>query len=306
MKLKLLLCLTLAGLTTGLLAGSARAEVGLQLNPLKYEDQLTTDHIKSGFIDVANPADTTVTIRTDVQGFRQVNLEGDLQFFPDDRLRSGITPGLTEFQLGPRESIRVTFSVDPAKLPSGGVYAAIFFRTLPPPPAVDTGIAYITESANVGTLLILQNGAGRPGTGRLVQVQLPFWQWGRGLAGAVQYQNGNSAADGLAFNPRLASRALPWSRSASFTGPFIMPGNTRQFAWQRPGAFLGLLPVTLTDTLTGARTTRWVLACTGWWRWLAPLLLFLLALGLLPARWFGLAPRRPTIKRPLDGLSRKT
>ncbi len=260
----------------------ARAEAGLQLVPLKYEDTLSGTQIKTGFIDVSNPSDTTVTVVTDVQGFRQADLDGNLAFFADDALKAGIVPDLKQFSLGPRESIRVMFQVNPVKLPRGGVYAALFFRTIPP--AVKSNVSYIAEAANVGTLLMLQNGGTTEKVGEIIELKLPFWQFGRGLAGQVQYRNTNRNVGGAAFNPELESQVLPWGRQVKGLGPFIMPQTTRQFSFNRPGAYAGLLPVTVTDTTSGKHVTRWVLACTGWYQ-LAGLLVALLVLVWLMRRW---------------------
>ncbi len=286
------------------------AEAGLQLNPLKYEDTLTDGRVKSGYIDVSNPGDATVSVVTTVEGFRQADLDGNLAFFADEALRAGIKPGLEHFELGPRESIRVAFSVEPAKLPRGGVYAAIFFRTVPPTPQVN--VSYVAESANVGTLLILQNGAAGEQTGAVSEFDLPFWQFGAGLKGRLEYHNTNRNTGGLAFRPALESRVLPWGRPARFEGSFVMPQSTRQFTFVHSGSYLGLLPVTLTDVASGRPVTRWVVACTGWYRYLVPVA----AIGLI---WFltrgrrsrvvgwlkrRLRRRQPATKRPLDGLSR--
>jgi hypothetical protein len=306
----------------------AHAEAGLQLNPLKYEDTLATTSVKSGFIDVSNPSDTTITIQTDVQGFRQADLDGNLEFFSDEQLRAGIIPGLDTFELGPRESIRMAFTVNPGKLPQGGVYAAIFFRTVPPP--ASSKVSYISESANVGTLLILRNGNATDQIGKVTKFTLPFWQFGGGLRGQLQYQNTNRDRGGLAFTPKLESRVLPWGHGRDFTGPFIMPGATRQFTFTRPGSYLGILPVTVLDAATGHPVTRWVFALTGWYQVLLLLVIILGALAWLnrhrgsktqfhrPRRsdfrlanlreqlrrvWRRLRrKKRPVVKRPMDGL----
>jgi len=316
MKPRLLLAVAVMALALGLAPEVARADAGLQLNPLQYEDTLASGHVKAGYVDVANPSDMTVAIATSVQGFRQSDTDGNLSFFDEPDLAAGIKPGLDRFELGPRESIRVTFSVDPARLPKGGVYAVLFFRTLPPTPEAST--SYVAESANVGTLLMLQNGTGGAHNGRITQFKLPFFQFGAGLKGGqLQYHNTNPAKGGIAFNPALDSRVLPWGRAVRQKGPFIMPGASRNFELERPGSYMGLLPVTVTDIDSGKHLTRWVLACTGLYQ---PLVLLIAAAGLLwffqrrrkprqPALswwlklWRKLRRRKRPIKRAMDGLS---
>ncbi len=286
-----------------LLAPSVRAEAGLQLNPLKYEDTLTVGRAKAGFIDVANPSDTTVTIRTDVQSFRQIDLDGNLAFTPDQQLRAGIKPGLDTFELGPRESVRVAFTVDPSKLPQGGIYAAIFFRTTPVLPT-QSQVSYIAESANVGTLLILRNGEAGQQVGQVSGLSLPLWQFGSGLRGQLRYRNTNRDTGGLAFRPQLTSRVTMWGQTKAFTGPFVMPQSTRQFDFERRGSYFGLLSVTVADGSSGHGLTRWVIACTGWYQ-VALLIVILLLLGWWLGRhhWPRLLRRRPTtVRHSLDGL----
>jgi hypothetical protein len=307
--------------------GVALADAGLQINPLRYDDVMTGTTVKNGFIDVSNPSDTTVTIRTSVRGFKQADLAGDLAFFTDDALTAGIRPSLATFELGARESLRLVFSVDPSKLPQGGVYAAIFFTTIPPEGQSD--VTYITETANVGTLLLLQNGGNNVKVGRISQFNLPFLQLGAGLTGTVQYQNTNRNTGGLAFSPGLSSNVFPWGRQVGFTGPFIMPQSTREFTYQRAGSYLGLVPVTLVASEGNSSVTSWVLACTGWYQWLV--LVFALAVGVywlmsyrdrksgrtrtrsgilgrlkraIAQLWR--RNRKPPAKRPLDGLSHKS
>ncbi len=304
-----------------LMPGTARADAGLQLNPLRYDDVLSTDVVKNGYIDVSNPSDTTITVSAKVRGFKQADLDGNLVFFDDAQLTAGIIPGLTTFNLGPREAIRVVFSVDPKQIPRGGVYAAIFFQTVP---AVTTGTTtFINETTNVGTLLMLQNGGSGVKTGQIASFSLPFLQTGAGLDGQVVYRNTNRNTGGVAFTPTLTSNVLPWGQGATLTGPFIMPSSARQFDFKRPGSYFGLLPVTLHDQQGGAAVTRWVFACTGWYQWLLLVLVIALVLYLVMRRrprkaWTALILRRvrqaaakllrrrhKTEKRNIDGLSRK-
>lgn len=145
-----------AALTVLALAGSAPARAsapGLQITPLQYEDTLGTT-VKNGFIDVANPTDTTIIVDASIRGFDQTGTAGNLRFFDDANLTAAIKLDLTSFELGPREAVRVLFSVNPAKLAKGGVYAAIFFQTRPQEGSSES--SYVAQSANVGTLLLLK------------------------------------------------------------------------------------------------------------------------------------------------------
>lgn len=298
-------------------AAPAAAEIpGLQVYPLQIKDALSTN-AKIGYIDVSNPSDTAISIASNVQGFRQAGTDGHLAFFDDAQISSGIKVDLPTFDLGPREAIRVAFSVDPAKLPKGGVYAVIFFRTLPP--AQNSNSSYVSESANIGTLLLLQNGPAGAHIGEISSLHLPFWQFGTGVKGTVSYRNTDRSKTAAGFNPNLGTKVFPWGKSTNLTTGLVLPTSERTFEFSRPGAYFGLLPITVTDSDTGKHATHWIFAITGWYQ-LATLIaltclvlaVFLRPRRLLPAlrrfiSWLRrrFSRRRPAPRRQIDGLVAK-
>ena len=302
------LSVALAGLALAVVAVTAFPQVaradapGLQTRPLQYEDKLTPGHIKTGFVEVSNPGDSAITVKSNVQGFRQVGTDGSLEFFSDPDLAAGIKVDLTDFEVGPREAVRVGFTVDPAKLPPGGVYAAIFFRTVPPQQAPQS--SYVSESANVGTLLMLTNGPAGPNRGEITKIDMNFWQFGRGLAGSLNYKNTDTSNRPHGFKPALTMQVLPWGATPKLTTGLVLPGVTRGFQVSRPGAYFGLLPVIFTDTDTHLTVVRWILVCTGWWQW-ALIALMVVGIPLLVLRLLNIFKRRhkPITKRQIDGLS---
>lgn len=250
-----------------LIPSPAHADVAsLQIAPLQYEATLKPGRVSSGYIDVSNPSDTNITITSSVQGFRQVGQDGDLEFYDDPDLSAAIKPGLDNFNLGPREAVRVVFSVDAGKLPQGGIYAVIFFRTTPPDQSSNS--SFISESANVGTLLLLENGVGAAHHGQVGKMTAPLWQLGDEISGKLAFTNTDRSARPMGFKPQLSVRVTPWGhRQAADTG-LVLPGVTREFNFSRTGAYFGWLPITVTDADTQSHATVWVLACTGWYRWL--------------------------------------
>lgn len=251
-------------------ATAEAAVPALQVAPMQYTGTLTPGHVSQGFVDVSNPTDTTVDIQTNVKGFRQTGRSGDLEFYDNPDLAAGIKTGLSGFSLGPREAIRVAFDVDPSKLPRGGIYAAIFFRTQPP--AESANSSYVVQSANVGTLLILKNGTSGSNHGA-VSLQLPFWQFGSGLRGAFDFTNTDRSQTATAVKPAFTAHILPWGRGTAAASGLVLPGYTRHFQFSRPGSYFGVLPVTVSDSVTHAQRTVWVAAATGMYLWLVPLLL---------------------------------
>jgi heme exporter protein D len=267
---------------------------GLQLTPLQYEDTLG-GKVKNGHIDVANPTDTTLTIDTSVRGFNQHGTGGDLRFFDDPELTTAIKVDLSSFELGPRQAVRVLFSIDPSKLSKGGVYAAIFFRTRSSEQSSTS--SYVSQSANVGTLLILNNDGPATPVGGLTQLSFPLWQFGRGLSGVATVANTSSAPGGVAFRPALDAHVFPWGRRVKQTTGLVLPSASRQFTIQRSGSFFGLLPVTVADAATHSSRTAWVIACTGFYAWLV-LVLALAALIFLVLRLLRRRYRLRHIRRP--------
>jgi hypothetical protein len=308
----------LLGLSLALVSAPALADVpSLQVAPLSYHGTLSPGVIESGFVDIANPSDETIDITSNVQGFRQTNTKGDLAFYTDPVLSAAITVGLTNFQLGPRQAVRDVFNIDPTKLPQGGVYAAIFFRTVPTN-AASSGNSYVLQSANVGTLLILTNGHASPYRGTITGLSAPFLQVGGGLDGSLGYKNTNQSLTAAGFTPALTTTVYPWGRPAALKSGLILPGVTRDFSFSRPGSYFGLIPLTITDSQTGAHATTWVLADTGLYRPGVPVLvvvLIFLFIWLRPyyartrkavAAWFAKTFGRkhsPTPKPTMDGLA---
>jgi hypothetical protein len=266
------------------------AATALQVQPLQYEDTLAPGKIKSGYVDVANPSDAETHIQSVVQGFRQTGTDGDLKFFDDPDLSAAIVPALTDFTLGPHEAARVNFTVDPSRLAQGGIYAAIFFRTVPPDQS--SASSFISQSANVGTLLSLTYGTGLPRHGNIAALKLPFWQFGSGIAGSLLYKNTDSGDRAVGFKPRLTMRVLPWGHAPVLNAGLVLPGSSREFPVLRAGSFAGLLPVTFTDLDTHKSGTRWIFALTGWYAWTAWVILAALLLAAL--LWLSRRPRKAT------------
>jgi hypothetical protein len=307
--------LTFLTLAATLLPSMALAtSPSLQVHPLKYQSTMLGSDVENGYVDVSNPSDAPVNVQSQVQAFKQTDLAGDLSFYNDQTIAGAITLSITQFQIGPQQAIRVPFSVDPRKLPKGGVYAVIFFRTVPPAESATT--SFVTESADVGTLLLLQNGASDQHIGRVTQFNLPVFQLGSGITGSAHYKNTNTTHAPVAFSPQLSVKIQPLGKATTFVGPYVLPLSTRSFQVDRPGSYFGLLPVSIIDHSTGLVTTKWVIACTGIY---AFLLLYLLAILIVwsvarLARRLPIVPDRvkdwfrtePEITRPsFDGLGPK-
>ncbi len=261
----------------------------ISVSPLKYQDSLTGSTSKLGFVDVSNPSDSTISLKSEVSAFRQINLAGDLQFYQDAAISRGITVSASEFDLGPREAVRVAFTIDPNKLPKGGVYGAIFFATVPKPTSVSGNI--IMQSAKAGTLLILDNGGAGKKSGTISSLKSAFFQFGNGIKGTIQYANVGEAPRAIAYNPTVSVRAAWWGRRTYLNGPLVFPGNKREFSFSKAGSYVGLIPLLVTDKDTGKSHVSLVFAITGYWRVVGLLMLVVIIVAVLFRRL------RPRFKR---------
>lgn len=256
--------------------------LGIKVTPLKYEETLEVGEQKTGYVDVANPNDSAVLVRTSVEGFRQINNQGDLEFFEDERLEAGINIDLDQFELGPREAARIQFDVNTNNLPEGGVYAALFFET--DAQEITGDISSIGTTARVGTLLILQNGEGEV-SGEISELSIPFWQFGTSITGGLSFYN-EEGERAIGFNPALTMKITPWGERADQEGGLVLPGVTRDFALERRGDYIGILPITIHDDVTGHEASAWVFAVTGLWRFILPFLVLTISASLILQRYF--------------------
>lgn len=261
-------------------AASLASVPSLKVAPLKFQESLVGPDTKIGYIDVSNPTDAAVTVKTSVQGMKQVNERGELAFFDDPALARGVTLASDTITLGPREAVRMPFSLDPRRLPQGGVYGAIFFQSTPTVSTVNANVVY--QSVRVGSLLIIDNGGHGLKQGDL-KARFGFLQFGSGLTGSVRYHNTGKAPKAIAFNPTIQTKVWPWGSWQYTTGPLVFPGNTRPFSVTKTGSYFGLLPVQVRDTATGRHHTVVVVAVTGWGR--ALLAILIIAALWLYLRW---------------------
>lgn len=282
---KLAFCLLIASTIMMFLNDNVSAQ-SLRVAPLKYEEQLKLGAEKIGYVDVSNPSGSTITVNTQVQAFRQMNIQGDLEFYDDEQIQKAIEVDVDEFELGPREAARIFFSINSNKLPEGGVYAAVLFSADEERVAdsEDIEISAINTTSRVGTLLILENGDNGVRDGDISKLDIPFWQLGTGINGAVEF----SAFEGerfLAFEPGL-KMSVPIAGEKDTETGLVFAGNTRRFDVDMPGDYIGIFPVKAIDEVTGSTEHDWVFAVTGIWRIIVPFFLLAITASILLQRYF--------------------
>lgn len=245
--------------TTFINADTAQAQ-GVQLRPLLYHEFVEAGEKKKGFVDVSNPTNSPLKLRTEVQSFKQVDAEGKLEFFDLEYLDEGVKPDLEEFTLGPKEALRLYFLVDSAKLPPGDVFAALFVKSV-----ADESIG-VAQSVRAGTLMILENGEGGPRDAALSELDVGFLQVGEQISGSVKVKNAADPDKSTAFFPEITLALGPWFvQGTTHEGPLVFAGIERTIDFMLPSNHFG--PYELTVSAHGAEVSQWIFLVTGWWRW---------------------------------------
>ena len=253
-------CRSLAVLLLGLvfsllgLSGSDVSALGLKTAPLEYKTTLKKDEQQQGFIDISNPSYQAVTVRTSVQALKQIDNQGGLQFYDDKQISLGIMPDLEQFTLGPREAIRMSFTISSTNLPKGDVYAAIFFTSDVQQPRNGVG-----QLVRVGTILSIVNQSAGARNAEISNISLPFLQLTDTVKGSYTVKNTNSSGTG--FYPEVSISAWPAGKPKTMQSSLVFAGRERKndFSYQTG------MGIHLVEVGYGAsKKTQWVIALPAW------------------------------------------
>jgi hypothetical protein len=252
-KRLLLGCLALLGLLFVAPPTHAGA-MGLKIAPLEYKATLKENERLRGFVDVSNPHAQPVSVQTTVQGFKQIDDDGGLQFFDDERLAAAIKPELSNFELGPREAVRIMFSIDGRALPEGDVFAALYFTTEPPRPSAGVG-----QSVRVGTILSLVNETPGARKAQVTGLDIPFIQLSETASGSYLIKNTGPAGTG--FYPNVTLSSWPGGQAKEQESSLVFSGRERRNDLSLPlGYGIHRVEATFGDSKKG----QWVLLIAPW------------------------------------------
>lgn len=236
----------------------------LQVKPLLVNEKLKVAEVKKGYIDIANPLSVPVSVKTSVQAFRQIDNQGNLEFYDSKEITAGITPDLDEFELGPREALRMYYLVDGRKLPQGDIFASLFFT------ANNSGdVSGVKNTARVGTLLVLENGTPGSRKAEIDMSTIPSLQIRDGVRGDFTLTNPADPQKTSGFFPDITLRLAPFTHEVKVDGPLLMAGSSRQVAVSLPNNRIG--PYKLTVIAGDTVQSKWLFLITGWWRWVVPI-----------------------------------
>ncbi|MBC7746646.1 hypothetical protein H7Y40_01550 [Pedobacter sp.] len=278
MKKTILLLTMITGLA--LFIVPSVSAVSLKMQPLLYSESIAKGDTKKGFIDISNPTGQTIKLQSSVQAFRQTDDNGSLQFYDNEQVSAGIIPDLKDFELGPREAIRMYFLIDGTKLPPGDVFAAIFVATKGQQES--RGVA---ESVRLGTILTIVNGTAGARQAAIESLSTSWFQFGTAIAGNYRVKNTADPTQTTGFYPDVTVAVTPFTSSVVSKAPLVTAGKSREGSFSLQGDRFGIYK--LTASYGDSQQSRWVFVVTGFWQWLAPLLVVIIIFAL-----FLLRPKR--------------
>lgn len=250
----------------------AAAEPVLGLQPLQYIESLAKGERKKAYVDVTNPSAQPISVEFNVQGFKQIDDKGTLSFFDDERINSGILLDYKEREIPAGKTLRLFFIVDGTKLPVGDVFAAIFAQTKPLQEVM-------LPSVRVGTLLILTNDTLGARQARVESLTAPLLQLGNSISGEARIKNTAPPSSASGFFPEITLSVWPFGSTRTIKGPLVYAGNTRTVEFDLPSNQVGIYRISA--SYGSSHQDRWVIAVTGIWRWMLPLILLMSIGGFL-------------------------
>ena len=283
MKLRWLVGLGLLAVCFFVAQTTPASAASLKISPLRYDASLKEGEKQKGFVDISNPTAKPAKIRLFVQGFRQTDNSGALTFYDNEAIRAGVQLDFSEVDLASHENLHLAFILDGAKLPSGDTFAVIFASTVPDVAGASA------QSVRVGALLVINNGTPSPHVAVIQDLSGDMFQLGDGLSVSFNVHNTAALDKNTGFSPVITVSAWPYADD-TVTGPLVFAGLTRGIDYVKKGNYLGLLAI---KVKTGSsEQTIYRLAITGNWRFLLPILVFLVAFaiwlaGRVHKRFFG-------------------
>lgn len=224
----------------------------LKIAPLEYRTTLKEGEKQKGFIDISNPSSRAVVVKTSVEAFTQTDDKGSLMFFKNEQLSAGILLDLDEFQLGPREAVRMYFLADGTKLPTGDVYGAIFFSTVP----AEQGSAGTAQSVRLGTLLSIVNGTPGERKAEVTALAVPAFNLGNVLEGTYRVKNTADPQKSTGFYPNVSVKVWPLGERKTKNGPLVFAGRTRENTFSVNAPRIGIYQVSA--SYGSSSQSKWV------------------------------------------------
>lgn len=267
------------------IAGAA----SLRVAPLEYRTTLKAGEKQKGVVDIANPDEKQpVDVTVSVQAFRQMNSNGDLEYFDDEKVASGIIPDLASFTLKPHETQRMYFLLDGTKLPSGNVFGVLMFTTKPSGNAAATAVV---QNVRVGVLFSIVNGTPGDQQSEVTALDIPFWQLGGTVKGRYSIKNTGDPEKSAGFFPEATVSVSPLTQETKVTSPLVFPGIERTQNFQLETNRFGFYKISV--SFAGSQQEKLVFVAS-WWHFIMLAVFVAAAIGGLV---FWRQKRRPRVYR---------
>lgn len=220
---------------------SDASATSLKVAPLEYRTTLSKGEKQKGYIDISNPSSASVKVRVSVQAFRYIDDKPTLEFYDNEQLSAGVRTDLSSFVLQSRQALRMYFQINGLKLPSGDVYAAIFFTTEP-----TKQVSGVSQQVKVGTLLSIVNGTPGSRKADISGLNIPFIQIGEEITGSYTMHNPADPKKTTGFYPETRVSLWPGDRLEKQTAKLLFAGRSRTNEIQFKNVGFGLHRVRVT------------------------------------------------------------
>lgn len=265
--------LVAAAIVGSLLLSQPAGAESIAISPLEYREVLTEGSVQKGYVDIVNPDTEAKNIKIRVQEFTQVDDSGGLSFKDSDKLSRGVLLDLDSAALGPGEGVRVYFLLDSNNLPAGDVFAAIMAST------TSTKTSGVNSAAQVGTLLLIQNGKAPSHTAEIASLSAKRLQLDNAVRADFVVRNIDSPnSEALGFTPEITVSIKPYF-SQAVDGPLLFTGRQREVTFNQAGSYFG--PVVLSVKTGSSQASVLLFVMTGFYQWLAPLLAVVAVTGII-------------------------
>ena len=213
---------------------------GLKVAPLEFKATLETGKNKKGFVDVSNPTNEVLEVTSSVQAFRQRDNSGTLEFFDNEQVEAGVQLDLKSFELPPQSALRMYFVLNSSRLPSGDVFASIFFTTR----KASSDVFAINSAIRVGTLLSIVNGTPGSRTAEVTQLSAAPVQWGV-VEGRYGIKNTAHPGTVTGFYPKVNVGLSPFGEQKTSNASLLFAGRERQNEFTISPGFGGIYQLTV-------------------------------------------------------------
>lgn len=239
MKLKQIIVAVLVTVAAVAVLPSTVSAASLKMAPLQYKAVLKQGEKKRGFVDISNPSGQKVIVKTSVQAFRQIDDSGSLQFYDNEQVKAGVKLDLDEFELGPREALRMFFELDSTKLPQGDVYGAIFVTTQP----AKTQTAGTGQQVRLGTVLSIVNGTPGARQAEVTKLHVPLLQLSDKISGSYTVKNTADPQKTTGFYPTVKLAISPFGQTKEQASSLVFAGRSRENSFTLHSPWLGVYKI---------------------------------------------------------------